>query len=377
MWDCRTSQVTSRTSYVARLCGGTLVAACLAGVPVVHGQAPDRSRTQADRLDRTRAAEQRALFADDALLPVTLIADFKAVNRDRNPASTRTFPATLVVAGRNGGDDRLEVRIRTRGHVRRLSVTCGFAPLRIEFTGNAAGTVFEGHKSLKLGTHCRDVDAYEQYVYREYLAYKIFNRVTPRSFRARLARATYVDAATSKPITTRAGLFLEDDDDVARRLDGSTAGLQGSTFAMVDREAMTFVGLFAYMIGNTDMSLFKLHNIVLVRTPAGTYPVPYDFDYSGLVNARYAVPAKELGLSGVRERAYRGPCLSAEEFAPVLARLSAVRGEILALYDGVPSLDDGYRKDAKGYLDQFFKLIEKPGDVKRAFIEGCGKRTTM
>ena len=189
------------------------------------------------------------------------------------------------------------MNVRTRGHSRRATGTCTFAPLRIEFTGKTGGTVFEGHKSLKLGTHCRDVDSYEQYVYREFAAYKIFNRLTARSFRARLATTTYVDVSNNKPITTRAGLFLEDDDDVAKRLDGETSELQDLSFGHVDGESMMLLSLFEYMIGNTDMSLAKLHNIILVRASNGTvYPVPYDFDYSGLVNARYAVPAKALNL---------------------------------------------------------------------------------
>jgi hypothetical protein len=369
--------------------GAGLIALCVAGAAIVRAQqapapastAPAQpAKTAAElleaRLARQRAALQRALFADDEPLPITLIADFKAVNKDRNPESTRTFPATLVVASRDGGEDRLAVNIRTRGHSRRMSTTCTFAPIRIEFPGKTDGTVFEGHKSLKLGTHCRDVDSYAQYVYREYVAYKIFNLITARSFRARLSDATYVDAASGKTVASRAGLFIEDDDDVARRLGGETSELQGMSFATVDREAVSLLGLFEYMIGNTDMSLVKLHNIILVRAATGVvYPVPYDFDYSGLVNARYALPAKALNLSNVRERLYRGPCLKAEELAPLLARMQGQRDAIMALYDTVPALDEGYRKDARGYLDQFFKIIEKPGDVKRAFIDGCNRGT--
>lgn len=370
-----------------RAIGAGVLALCLAGAAVVRGQqqlvapaaAPTvktAADTLEDRLRRQSAAQQRPLFTADDPLPFTLIADFKAVNRDRNPESTRVFPATLVVANRAGGESRLHVNIRTRGHSRRMSSTCTFAPLRIEFTGQTEGTVFEGHRSLKLGTHCRDVDSYAQYVYREYLVYKVFNRITQRSFRARLTTATYVDATDNKPMTTRAGLFLEDDDDVARRLGGDASDLQGLSFGHVDGEAMTLIGLFEYMIGNTDMSLSKLHNIILVRAANGTvYPVPYDFDYSGVVNARYAVPAVVLNLPTVRERLYRGPCLTAEQLAPYLTRMQGMRESILALYDSVPELDEGYRKDAKGYLDQFFRLIGRPGDVKRAFLDGCSRST--
>lgn len=372
---------------------GTVIVAAvmLAGLASVHAQqgaspvvpasrdkdADARRRTPAERLQRTRQAMQRALFSSDESIPITLIADFKAVNRDRNPESTKVFPATIVAPSLNGGEDRIAVNIRTRGHSRRAASTCTFAPLRIEFTGKIDGTVFEGHKSLKLGTHCRDVDSYEQYVYREYAAYKIFNRITTRSFRARLATATYVDASNNKPMTTRAGLFLEDDDDVARRLDGETSELQDLSFGHVDGESMVLLSLFEYMIGNTDMSLAKLHNIILVRASNGTvYPVPYDFDYSGLVNARYAVPAKALNLPTVRERLYRGPCMTEENIAPYLTRMRSLRDGVMALYDQIPGLDPGYRKDARGYLDQFFRIIDKPGDARRAFVDSC-KRSTM
>ncbi|HUR32640.1 MAG TPA: hypothetical protein VM032_02525 [Vicinamibacterales bacterium] len=380
-----------------RMLGAAVVATYLAGSGVAgHAQQPKqdavvpasnakdvkdadrepRRITPEDRLARQRGAMQRALFSSDETLPVTLIADFKAVNRDRNPESTKVFPATLVVPARNGGEDRIAVNIRTRGHSRRMSATCTFAPLRIEFPNKTDGTVFEGHKSLKLGTHCRDVDSYEQYVYREYLVYKIFNRVTARSFRARLTQATYIDSSTNKSLTTRSGLFLEDDDDVARRLGGETSELQNLMFAHVDVESMTLLALFEYMIGNTDMSLAKLHNIITVRAGTGVvYPVPYDFDYSGVVNARYAIPAKALNLPTVRERLYRGPCLTQEDLTPFLTRLKGMREGILSLYDSVPELDQGYRKDAKNYLDEFFKIIDKPGDAKRAFIDGCNRKT--
>ncbi len=376
----------------ARLMAATAVTVVLASLSVVHAQQQDakpvaptakdkkadvRRRTPEQRLERTRTAMQRALFSSDDPLPITLIADFKAVNRDRNVESTKVFPATIVAPSLKGGEDRITVNIRTRGHSRRAVGTCTFAPLRLEFTGKIAGTIFAGHKALKLGTHCRDVDSYEQYVYREFAAYKIFNRITARSFRARLSTTTYVDVSNNKPLTTRAGLFLEEDDDVAKRLDGETSELQDLSFGHVDGESMMLLSLYEYMIGNTDMSLAKLHNIILVRASNGTvYPVPYDFDYSGLVNARYAVPAKALNLPTVRERLYRGPCLTEEKLAPFLTRLRGMRDEVMALYDQVPNLDQGYRKDARGYLDQFFKIIEKPGDAKRAFIDGC-KRSTM
>lgn len=326
--------------------------------------------------ERKKDAEGRRLFATDAVLELTLTADFRAVNRDRNPDSKRVFPATLTVAGADGTPATFPLQIRTRGHARRMHQTCAFAPLRLEFQAeHTKGTVFEGHKNIKLGTHCRDVDLYEQYVPREYAAYRIYNLLTPRSFRARLARATYVDAASKKVVATRQGIFIEDDDDVAKRLGGRVIDTQKLVFRRVDWETVTLMTLLQYMIGNTDWSMYLLHNVVLVQVPNGpTYPVPYDFDYAGLVDARYAIPAKQFNLTSVRDRLYLGPCRPPEELEPFFARFQDVKPQVFALFDAIPGMEDGYRRSSQKYLDRFYQTISRPNEVKRAFVLECNNR---
>ena len=131
-----------------------------------------------------------------------------------------------------------------------------------------------------------------------------------------MAKATYVDEATKKPVASRMALFIEDDDDVARRMEGRTIETQKLVFRQVDYDTATLMTIFEYMIGNTDMSMYLLHNVVLVQTPKKvTYPVPYDFDYSGLVDARYAIPAKQFNITSVRDRVYRGPCRTRQNFS--------------------------------------------------------------
>src|SRR3989442_584892 len=171
--------------------------------------------------ERRRAAENRRLFQSSDPLRFTLTADFRAVNKERDPASTRRFPAVLRIVGDDGQDRSVPVKLRTRGHFRLMSRNCSFVPLRVEFPRQEVeGTVFEGVGSLKLGTHCEGDQEYEQYMLREYLAYRIFNLLTPRSFRARLAKATHVDSTSGKTLTTRYAMFIESEGDVARRLEG-------------------------------------------------------------------------------------------------------------------------------------------------------------
>jgi hypothetical protein len=334
----------------------------------------DAATTAAER----RAAENRPLFAASEPLAFTLRADFKAVQRDRNVESTATHPATLVVPAGDGTDRSIPVRIRTRGHSRRKPGLCTFAPLRIEFGSNPIGTLFEGQTHLKLGTHCRETDEFEQHVLREYAVYRMFNVLTPRSYRVRLAQALYVDEKSGKRVATRAALFLEHDDDVARRLEGRSSDLLRVPFFRTDLDTTMVMTLFEYMIGNTDMSILGQHNVRLVETPGGAFlPIPYDFDSSGVVNARYARPGPQLGLSSVRERLYRGPCRTPEQLEPYFARFRAARAEMLRVYEAVPRIHPDYPREARVYLEEFFGTIDRPDRVNRTFIDGCNSRAGM
>src|SRR5205085_1714071 len=112
---------------------------------------------------------------------------------------------------------------------------------------------------------------------------------------------------------------------------------------------------------NTDMSIFALHNIRLVQKPDRTLTaVPYDFDLSGFVHAPYAIPDRRLGLRSVLDRAYRGPCRTADEFEAAAAPFRAKRTEALALIDSLKDLESPLKKEAKEYLEGFFRQIEKP-----------------
>ena len=93
-----------------------------------------------------------------------------------------------------------------------------------------------------------------------------------------------------------------------------------------------FMSLFQYMIGNTDYSILALHNVLMIDDAKGVRrTVPYDFDYSGLVNTHYAVPVKDLNLSSVRERRWRGPCKTEAEVEQALAPFLEKKAELLAL----------------------------------------------
>jgi hypothetical protein len=336
---------------------------------------PESAVLQARRTE----AERRPLFQSTDPLAFKLTADFKLVNKDRDPESTVRYPAILSLTDERGREQTIHVRISPRGHFRRMARNCAFVPLRVELPpAETAGTVFEGQTTLKLGTHCQDEKTYEQITLREYLTYPMFNVVTPRSFRARLARATYVDAKSGKAQTTRYALFIEHENDVARRMGGRIVELPRTEFKDMDAPTLTTMMLFEYMIGNTDFSLWALHNIRLVQDPNRTlFPVPYDFDLSGLVNAPYAIPDRRFGIRSVVDRLYRGPCRTVDEMDAAAAAFRDKRGELIGLVEGMRDLDSGARSEMKSYLESFFRGIERPANVKRQFVDGCKAAPTM
>ena len=285
-------------------------------------------------------AEALPLFNADDPLPFTLRADFSAINGDRTPDSDKRFPGVLEVKGAGGEAHAIPVTLSSRGHSRLNIRTCEAVPLRVDFAKkDVKDTVFEGQDELKLVTHCHNDGEYEQYVLGEHLSYRLYRVFTPRSFRTRLARVTYVDTKRNKTTGPRYGMFLERDEDVARRLEGRLYPLQKRLFRQLDTDALTVMAVLQYMLGNTDYSISALHNVKLVQDRAGAvYPIAYDFDYSGLVNTRYAVADKRLQLSTVRDRLYRGPCRTLEELDPLLASFRAKKAEAMAMVDQVPDL---------------------------------------
>jgi hypothetical protein len=324
---------------------------------------PDAATIEA----RRAAAESRKLFSTDEPLPFTLTADFKAIDNDKDAKSTKVYQGAIEFAGPDGQPKDVPIEIRPRGQSRR--VLCSFVPLRLMFPKEQVkGTVFDGISSIKLGVHCKN--EFEELLPREYAAYRINNLLTPRSFRVRLAHASYVDAKTKKPMDAHLAMFIEEDEDVARRLGGRLTDQQGLKFTGVDLDTITELTLFEYMISNHDISLFAQHNIRVVEVPTGVkYPVPYDLDEAGLVDAPYAVPPPILHLDSVKDRLYRGPCRPAAELEPILANFQSVKPMVMALFDTLPMMKNAYRADAKKFLEGFYHTLDQPGAVKKAFTD--------
>jgi hypothetical protein len=191
-----------------------------------------------------------------------------------------------------------------------------------------------------------------------------------------------VDSDGEYDTRSKVAFLIEDEDAMAARNRGRMVdATQFHPSRMEGAHAVT-VALFNYMIANSDWSPVFFHNSVLLRTEDGRYlTVPYDFDWSGAVNARYATPDPSLDIRNVRQRVYRGFC------RPELAHGSAVgafrdtRDQVRALYQGFATrgyeqFDADDAKDALEYLDDFYRVVDEPREFERGIVQRCRSMET-
>lgn len=321
------------------------------------------------------AQQPTPLFAADTPLQLTIIAPLKPLIGNRE--SEQSVPGSLT--GPDG--QALPINVKLRGITRRTAEICAFPPLRIDFAGAPPATsLFAGQKRLKLVTHCRNAPGFQQHLLLEYAAYKMYNLLSPRSFRVRLAQIDYRDAG-GKPIISRSGFFIEDLRDVARR-NGTVERRAGVRIPVAELSAADAArySLFQYMIANHDWSMRAgppgddcCHNAELIGT-AGTgttFPIPYDFDFSGLVGAPYATPPDVLSISDVRQRLYRGYCIHNNDALAAARQMRALRPQLLAVLGQVPGLEPRTQQSSAAYLERFFADIAADETVSAKVINRC------
>ncbi len=134
------------------------------------------------------------------------------------------------------------------------------------------------------------------------------------------------------------------------------------------------MAVFQYLIANTDWSVQYRQNIKLIAADSLSkpYAVPYDFDHAGMVWAPYAKPAPELMMGSVRERRYRGYCLTdMRHFERAFQVFNELKEGIYVLYRDNALLDETYKKATIRFLDDFYKTISTPGKAAFDFQYPC------
>ena len=315
------------------------------------------------------------LFQDPSTLAVELTAPLGALVRERSKSDYS--PGVLSYTQADGTPVNLDVQVRARGNFRLDN--CDFPPLTLNFKkSQVEGTLFDQQNKLKMVTHCKITRRYEQSVVREYLAYRLLNLLTDQSYRVRLLQVTYIDSDDPSSRMVRSAFVIEHKNRLAARIGMEPLDIERTEVAALQPDELNLTSVFQYFIGNVDFSPIVgsnnecCHNTDLFGNGDDPWvAIPYDFDLSGIVNAAYAVPDRELGVERLGQRVYRGYCVNNGHVAASISRFQQAREAMYALVAAQEELEPSVRNFIARYMDGFYETIDDPEAVERSIVEPC------
>jgi hypothetical protein len=362
---------------------------------------------------RAGAAAAPQLFSSYDLVALRLSAPLHELFKESEKDDRSSVSGTVEYAGASGHVTLEHVRVSVRGHTSRADSECTFPKLKLDLTSSStAGTMFDGVRTLKVGTHCgesRDGDlspkygrlANERSAHREAFVYQLLDVMGVPTLKARPARIVYQDtskvddaranaASTSSSTTTARGpverdaMLLEDTSDAVARLGGVRAIDPDSftnardTFTAADTATVAFAEA---MIGNFDWCLkffagdtyrcdatHPLWNMAgVVRAEGSPLPVIYDFDLAGMVTGRHLwfgdVYAGTFGAAGTPAQLEVLGQVQRTRSLFARADLDTERARLLGRKDAAyaalakSSVDTAGRQLIEAYLHAFFAAI--------------------
>jgi len=325
-------------------------------------------------------SDRLPLFQDHQTIKAVLTAPIAQAYAQRKQEVRLYMPGNFVYADSDGNSHRLDASVRTRGLFRREY--CDLPPLQLNLKKKQVkDTLFAGQDKLKIVAPCKHGAIWQQKVVLEYLAYRTLQILTDTSFSTRLIRLSYVDSDEKRKPWTDLVFVIEDDDDMADRLGLVKLGVVSNRFDQLNRPITALAELFLLLIANNDFSMLEgpegspcCHNTEILAPEDNAdsrIPVPFDFDLSGLVNAKYAAPPSHIPIRFVRTRYYRGLCHPPGVLEDALQKVQSKRAEILELYAETELLEARSKASTLRYVEEFFELLDDPKRVKKEIAGRC------
>lgn len=345
------------------------------------------------------AADPLPPFTDDTVLELTLRAPLGDLFSKGTADEKYSVPAIVEYRQPPGGEAATlpGVELSLRGHTSKRETECPFPKLKLKFRDGSvpAGSVFAGHASLRIGTHCGESPdealtsefgrlANEKSPQREGFVYRLLDVLDIPTLKVRPARITYIDTGAATEPVTRAALLLEDDAAAIARL-GGRSEIPAERFSSArdhfDPKDTARLAFAQALIGNFDWCLrfyrgdryrcnarLPIWNVLAFDRPEATaLPLMADFDLAGIVVGRHHWFGKVYGngfLPGASP-------IELEVLSQVQRTRSHFPREILdearahflskkeAAYDvlSVSGLDPAGKELARQHLDAFFAAL--------------------
>ncbi len=309
-----------------------------------------------------------SLLNQSDLLKVTIETDLDYLienkNKDEYQGAKLTFKS-------NNGLEQHDVKIKPRGRFRRKN--CDFPPLKIKFNKSELKErgISTSHKSLKLVTHCMDEGTAEQTLLKEYIAYKLYNNLTKSSFNVQLVQITYVNSAKDTLDNVKYGFIIENTDEMAERIGGvEVEDCYNITLDSISKRYRHLIPMFQYMISNMDWRPEMLQNVKVVEVDNGErIIVPYDFDFSGLVNAPYAIPNIDYQQANIQDRIYMNKVDDIAELKSTIRFFQIHKAEMIQIIKECELLSKKNRRKMVNYIQDFYRTLDSKVLSTEAFVK--------
>lgn len=307
--------------------------------------------------DQDKAAAPFSIFDEmnyQEVLKITIEVDLKNLLKDCR--STEDYIAKLKFKDADGKLQKWDMEVALRGKYRRMRCS-KMLPLKLKFKKKDLRNMgLSAVNDLKLVTQCvEDAREAKALLLKEYLAYKIYNQLTDISYRVQLVEVTYQDSETGKRKKQWAFLIEDTAQLRGRLLAKKCKGCFNQNMEAFEQKTFKLMSVFLYMIGNSDWSALAGKNTKLIKTKDHILAIPYDFDFSGMVDAPYAPINPNYHLTSRKDRVYLGFKEHLADITPTFQYVSSKKVEIIKLIKKFKLLNTSDRRAIIKYLETFFE----------------------
>jgi hypothetical protein len=290
--------------------------------------------------------------------------DWKKLVKHKNKEEYQ--PASVTISNISGDDIVQNLNIRARGNIRKK--VCYYPPVKLKYDKDALeGMGYARRNVLKFVIQCRKGDSNLDYVERELFAYELNKIFNPYAMRAKRIQVDIIH--NGEPKENLSGFVVEEEDEYAKRVEGKVAENARMSTAALHRPEYVKMCFFQYAIANTDWAVANMHNLEIVQIPGyqRCIPVPYDFDYAGIVNTNYAVPDEKLPITEVTDRHFKGKDVTKAEAREAADFYIEYKDQVMALCDSHQFKSEKTRKTIRKMMEEFYKILENDSHMYDVF----------
>ncbi len=299
-----------------------------------------------------------SMLQDQEIINVTIETDLDSLINVRRRESYQR--ATFTYKNRAGEQITRKIKVKPRGKYRRR--VCDFPTIKLNFSKKELkADGMAKYDDYKVVTHCLD-DKKEskENVLREYLVYKMYNLLSPKSYEVQYLNITYTDSKGKMNSLKRTGFLIEDTGELEDRIGVEVHPEPKLPIDSFNIEQYNYVALFQYMIGNVDWRATPFAKNAKAMKVHGSNKyelIPYDFDFSGVVGVSYMRIAEHLNQKNSRQRIFLGHIVRQKELKGNFERYESKKEELLDYISNFDLLPKPSRKNIRKYIESFYEDI--------------------